>query len=108
MIRPVLSADGKPHQNPPGSALCLSMPQRAEAEYWLAYVQAAIDECVDFNEGKSSRKRMKGGVERLAEQRGETPPSMSWSGSTGSTTDGFKRFQGTPSNRSRHGSWYRC
>ncbi|WP_168273740.1 DDE-type integrase/transposase/recombinase [Rhizobium leguminosarum] len=77
LIRPLASAGGKRDQNLPGSALCLTNAQRAKAEYWLAYVQAALDECADFNNGKPSRKLMKRGVERLAERRGENPPSMS-------------------------------
>jgi len=77
LIRPLSAASARGRKNNlPGSALCLTDAQRKSALRWLAYLQAAQDECIEFNDGKPSRELMARAVKRVAEQRGETPPGM--------------------------------
>lgn len=78
LIRPLVAAAGRgKNERLPGSALCLTKEQRAKAEYWQRYLQVALDECVEFNDGKPSKKLMKRAIERLAAERGERPPGIS-------------------------------
>lgn len=77
LIRPLSAASARGRKaNLPGSALCLTDAQRKSALRWLEYLQAAQDECMEFNDGKPSRELMARAVVRVAKKRGETPPGM--------------------------------
>lgn len=79
LIRPLAAASGRgKNKRVPGSALCLTKEQSEKAKYWQAYLKAALDECVEFNDGKPSRKLMKRAIDNLAKERGDRrPPGIS-------------------------------